>query len=289
MKTTTLKSYCLLNGKLIYIKNFMKISMIIFIIYGCSEIRDWKLARNTDTIEEYQNYMNNYPDGKHFSDAQEAIARIDSSNWKQATEINSIKAYIAYLDSNKDGEYRKDAQKAIIKIKEKKLWTNTLKLDTKKAYENFLSEYDSGDFKLFAKAHIAEKMLESGASKNSYSDYISTFKELFSEYPKEPYSKKADFLMGVLEKLVKKGGHDVLILPGEITECGSDTDPVRIEYQIRSGNSVITLVHYSENAKWLLYGPGILKKGQKGNLYGYLRDNVPIIFGYKVLGFWSEH
>lgn len=80
------------------------IALAVLLFPGCAAEEDaWKAATQTDTIEGYEEYLKEYPDGEYVSEANEEIA------WKVASKDDSVKSYEKYLDNYPDGEYAKEA------------------------------------------------------------------------------------------------------------------------------------------------------------------------------------
>lgn len=75
-----------------------------------AEPNDWANAKETNTVDSYQEYINTNPNGPH---VKEALNLIDDLNWANAKKYNTIEAYKNYLKENEDGKYRDKAREAI--------------------------------------------------------------------------------------------------------------------------------------------------------------------------------
>lgn len=90
-----------------------------FLISGCSaEESTWTAAVEAGTIEGYQEYLDNYPEGKYVNEARDSMA------WVKASNEDTIESYDQYLTRYPSGEY---ASKALELI-EGRLIPGTLKL-----------------------------------------------------------------------------------------------------------------------------------------------------------------
>lgn len=71
-----------------------------FLISGCSaEENTWKAAIEAGTIEGYEEYLDNYPEGKYVNEASEGLA------WIVASNEDTIKSYDQYLTKYPNGKY----------------------------------------------------------------------------------------------------------------------------------------------------------------------------------------
>ncbi|WP_372638688.1 SH3 domain-containing protein [Fodinibius sp.] len=77
------------------------------LITGCSGSITWEEARQADTYEAYQSYVEDNPEGEHVEEAQN---RADNRYWDAIKEDSTAEAYETYLEEFPDGAFRTDAQ-----------------------------------------------------------------------------------------------------------------------------------------------------------------------------------
>ncbi len=84
----------------------------------------WKNALQLNSINSFNRYLEQHPNGRHASEARQAIADIrrkqkeernatERKAWQQAQQLNSIAAYNDYLQKYPNGAYTKEAKLAI--------------------------------------------------------------------------------------------------------------------------------------------------------------------------------
>ena len=80
---------------------------------------DYEKAESENTIEAYEEYLRNYPAGRHISKARERIQPLVSirersakDDWARATECNTIRGYSGYINRYKAGWRVAEAREA---------------------------------------------------------------------------------------------------------------------------------------------------------------------------------
>jgi len=88
------------------------IAAIILInpLYGCSTRSDWDKAKQANTYEAYQNYVETNPGGEHFAEAQK---RADSLYWKSIVADTTAAPFKKYLEKFPKGRFRPRAKAKI--------------------------------------------------------------------------------------------------------------------------------------------------------------------------------
>ncbi len=78
---------------------------IILILSGCgAEEEAWMEAKEADTIESYEEFLEEYPEGEFAELAMEAI------DWKNAQETHTSKSYRLFIIRHPQGEYTEEAR-----------------------------------------------------------------------------------------------------------------------------------------------------------------------------------
>ena len=151
-----------------------------------------ELAKSTNTIASYDDYLNKFPNGKCKKDAKEARAIIvkEDSEWQRAKDSKTKQSYEEYLKKYPKGRYAKDAKEELIRI-ENEAWTTAGRKNTVKSYKKYLSVYPNGKYAERAKEQIvileesaAWSVAKSINTKDSYEGYL-------KKYPNGRYAKDA--------------------------------------------------------------------------------------------------
>jgi hypothetical protein len=123
---------------------------------SATDSANWNITLNSDKIEDYQNYLNQFPDGI-FKDV--ATQKIDSlvsaenftkenDQWRKVLALNDTLAYEDYLDKYPKGRFISQAKKEIDRIKrsalaktEVELWEIVKNVNTIEGYKDFIFKY----------------------------------------------------------------------------------------------------------------------------------------------------
>jgi hypothetical protein len=113
------------------------------------ETADWEYAKRQDTAAAYRIYLLNYPSGR-WSWRREAEGRIEEEAWRRAKEQDT---YRSYLSDYPKGRWAKEAQNRL----DQPEWEQAQKEDTLEAYELYLRQQPTGQWREQALARIAEE------------------------------------------------------------------------------------------------------------------------------------
>lgn len=126
----------------------LAVFLLSLLVCGCgNEQSRWESTKNEDTLPAYNNYINQYPEGKFKS---EAVVRIEQIEWDIVNKNISKKQLRDFIAKYPNGLYAQEAMKKIAGIE----WANATELHTIEAYKEYLTRYPSGDFAKDAKAAI---------------------------------------------------------------------------------------------------------------------------------------
>ena len=113
---------------------------ILAMIYGCvNEKSVWQKAQKINTIEGYQQFIVEYPNGENIDNAKAAIWQITQSH-------NTIECYQKFIADYPNSKNIENAKSAI--------WQKTQDLNTTEDYQRFISQYPNSENRLNAKAAI---------------------------------------------------------------------------------------------------------------------------------------
>lgn len=94
----------------------MRITMILAVIivgnllYGCTSGSPWEEAKQADTYEAYQNYIETRPDGNYLAEARKMA---DLRYWESIAEDTTAAPFETYLEKFPEGRFRSEAQDKI--------------------------------------------------------------------------------------------------------------------------------------------------------------------------------
>lgn len=78
---------------------------------GCADRREWRNAQSADTIESYEAYLANRPQGDYVSPAQRRLVELkEARDWDIATQRDTAEAYRAFIDAYPKGRWVSEAR-----------------------------------------------------------------------------------------------------------------------------------------------------------------------------------
>jgi cell division septation protein DedD len=79
---------------------------------GCSRERgDWRSAQAADTVESYQQFIDEHPDSSHVATARERLQQLgEDKDWRAAAELDTLEAYQQFVAQHPSGRWAKEAQ-----------------------------------------------------------------------------------------------------------------------------------------------------------------------------------
>jgi hypothetical protein len=137
-----------------------------------SELDAWQSTKEAGTLAAFRAYLINFPHGRHFSEAREHVAALESelagrkedeAAWTKAQRLGSRPALLGYLLAFPDGRYADEAKKKLSALdaktaslhKEDQAWAKAKADDSHQAYVNYLSSYPNGRYAAQAHQTIA--------------------------------------------------------------------------------------------------------------------------------------
>lgn len=78
---------------------------------GCADRREWRNAQAADTIEAYEAYLAQRPQGDYVPPAERRLAELkEQRDWRIATERDTAEAYRAFIDAHPKGRWVSEAR-----------------------------------------------------------------------------------------------------------------------------------------------------------------------------------
>jgi hypothetical protein len=96
----------------------------------------FKSAKLENSSSSYQAYMDKYPKGKYYSEAQQLK---EEASWTNAKTLNTVEIYDSFISQYGNSKHFQEA----ISLKEEALWVFSKKT---KNYSNYLRQYPSGKY-----------------------------------------------------------------------------------------------------------------------------------------------
>jgi len=138
----------------------------------CFDRNAWQHTLEQGTMEAYETYVRDFPEGQYTRYAQNKID--DWKAWQTACEKNSYVGYCDYFNDFPEGD---SVNSAIAKMKQKEQvwWDNAQKKNTLAAYDDFIDRFPRGYYSSEAKNKAGEMRLESVKDENETIDGLSEF------------------------------------------------------------------------------------------------------------------
>lgn len=137
---------------------------MIFLSISCFPQKGkWEKVQKNNTIESYQEFLDNYPRSEFFDDAKQKLIELEYEN---ALSKNTLKSYKDFLNKYKGNKYRSDLEleaknkidsinKQIEISNENSAWDEALKNKSLSYFTNFFSRFPNGQ-----RAQIARKQVK---------------------------------------------------------------------------------------------------------------------------------
>ncbi len=128
----------------------------------------WQIISNSNTQSGYENYLAEYPKGKHATEANDRIGKfkqdeierqkaVERSKWHEAERLNTTESYNSYLAAFPKGEFATSARSGLKEIETKAdqtKWDEVQLLNRKSAFQSYLSAYPNGKYTANARQKI---------------------------------------------------------------------------------------------------------------------------------------
>ena len=163
------------------------------------DLKLWNKAKETATVGAYNQYLNNSRHKYYSDEARREIAFIknkDKREFESACVTNTEESYQRYLRNFPDGNFRADVQERILEIQS---WNNARGLNTKTAYQDYLS-------KSTIKSHLKEAndAIQNIESEEEWvrikdSNYRSDFERFVNNYSASVHRNEAEWHINLLK------------------------------------------------------------------------------------------
>lgn len=149
----------------------------------------WLNAKEKNSIEAYQSYINKYPSGKYLTEATKNISELhydeDNKNWAFAKEKNNILNYQGYLNKKTIVKKYDNEAKLLINNILEEMWRYAVETHTIQAYEEYIKNANSETLHIQgAKKNIEAIEWEQTQKENSSMSY----EKFLNKYPNTAHS-----------------------------------------------------------------------------------------------------
>lgn len=163
----------------------------------------YKKAKNTNTIESYNEYLRKFPSGCIFKN--EALYNIESLEFSKSVQRHSLDSYNSYLIKYPNGKYVYKAKRNIETI----VFRNCQLDNSIKSFNTYLQKYPNGLFKYKALTEIERLHFENAKFENTED----AFSKYLSLYPTGVFKKE---VLSAIEKLhydeaIKNNTHQIYL------------------------------------------------------------------------------
>lgn len=143
---------------------------------GTDEKTVWEKAQAENTLQDYDDYLNKFPDGEFVTDAKTLIAKILFEEAKTGNPIESFDAYVLRFPEGKNKN-----------IFEPLIYSYVIKRDSIEFFEEYVKRFPDGEYLADFESTIYQNILD-GKSSLSFADFIIRF-------PKSKHLTSIDSLM----------------------------------------------------------------------------------------------
>lgn len=172
---------------------------IVLILVSCSTKKEFYTAKQINTIEAYENFLDENPDGKFSPEAQQQLSHLKQEKaWKDALDQYTIESINAYLSRYPGGTHRAEAGKILGKLEEERDWQQALNRNTTVGFESFISDYPQSDYKEIAEENLYNLKLEEAWGKVKSTELIQELEIFRNDFPGSSYEQEALNLMEYL-------------------------------------------------------------------------------------------
>jgi outer membrane protein assembly factor BamD (BamD/ComL family) len=180
-------------------KNLIVTLGIILMLTSCSTKKEFYTAQQINTIEAYENFLDENPDSKFSPEAQKQLSHLKQERaWNDALIQNTIESINAYLSAYPNEPHKAEAEKILAKLEEEHDWQQTLNRNTTSGFESFISNYPQSEYKAIAEENLYNLKLEEAWDKVKSTESIKDLEIFRNDFPGSSYEQEAISLMEYL-------------------------------------------------------------------------------------------
>jgi outer membrane protein assembly factor BamD (BamD/ComL family) len=198
------------------------------------EMDNWTLTKNKNKIEDYEEFINSYPNSKRHYEARTKINELkELQSWQTAQSQNTIESYTAYINQYSTGKYATNAHAKIKQMEEEKYvlpeWNKAKTKNTYKAYFDFYEQYPNSSYSSLALEKMQE-IEENDWAKAQKANTVAAYKKYLSNYPDGVYTDEAkEAIIDREVDAIMAGNHGLIPPLNRVYSSSSSTSMVEIE------------------------------------------------------------
>jgi hypothetical protein len=222
--------------------------------------KSWEAALNKNTVEGYLFYMESYPHGKHFNEAQNNLLSLKSeeaADWEQIKFTGNISELHNFLDQHPGSPYTLLAEIRIDSLS----WMGALRTNTPESYSGYITLSQNGEIRgeYIAEALKRDKMLSPQYPQNeALSDSIfAIVNGFYSSLSAVDHNKMSLYLAPVVKRFFNSGTATREKITGELLVAGAQSQGSTLKFTPNT-----EAVNYEKTTE------------------GYYKINVPLMKSY---------
>lgn len=250
----------------------------------------WETASRENSVNGYLAYMNEFPDGKYFSEAQEKMLTLKNSEtglWEKLRSSQNVTEFQDFLKKFPESPYKSLVRDRLDSL----TWVATLNSNTAQAYSDYMVSSDSGEL-----------------PGNNYADAQERYEMLFQTYPVDVeqqdsikrtvdgfytalstvnYPKINEYLAPMVNRFFNSGAATREKITGELLVAAAKTQVATIKFV-----PDITSLQYQKtfNGRYKANVPlaktYVNKEGQTETTYGYI-VHVELDDNFRIIGIYE--
>jgi len=166
-------------------KNLFLLSILVFVLASCAVKKDYKRAKEVDSIQQYNYFLMMHPDSKYAGEIRDWLeSKQEDKAWARALRMNKSQEYKVFMNQHLNSKYYGEASKRYKITLEEESWENADRRNSIEGYNELIKSYPSNPNKKLALARIEELTWKKAQQNKDYSLYL-------NKYPNGTYAKDA--------------------------------------------------------------------------------------------------
>jgi len=173
--------------------------VVIMVLSGCASEREmsrrmWSETIKENTIESYEKYLAEYPDGVYKKSAKERIEDLNEyRDYKEVEKNGSLEAYQGFVKKYIWSQYVKQAEQKIYQILDRNAFNKAKVVYTKEAFEDYLRVYSEGAFVALARQELLriQALLDQDWAHAQKLNTTMSYERFLIKYPYTEYTPQA--------------------------------------------------------------------------------------------------
>ncbi|MDF1866338.1 MAG: hypothetical protein P1U70_16000 [Saprospiraceae bacterium] len=162
--------------------------LVVITIFSCGASKKFQEAKSSNSILEYEWFVDKYPNSKFAIQAKEELEILyEEKDWKSTVNSNSINSFNAFIAKYPFSKHATQANENLRFLHEEKDWNYALRADIITEYNSFLRKYPNSLYSKQAKEKIAKIEELNSWRKSKNINTIYGFQNFITSYPNSKY------------------------------------------------------------------------------------------------------